>query len=165
MSNSNNSVRYLNPVDSRKSFYGKAYEYEDSFGNVVCVSYTTRVAWIDREGQAHVKGLYSATTTRHIKSFLTAHGFPFADSKDIVKRYCAQFSRELRLPFFTLSDIYSDKFRFRLQNYTQTFQKQIADFVLRQNQIAISEYKFLDLRCQVLYSDRISVLIKRMFCI
>ena len=86
---SNNSVRYLQPTDSRKSFYRKAYEYDDFDGSIVCVSYTTRVAWIDRDGQAHVKGLYSATTTRHIKSFLTAHGLPFSDSKDILKRYQA----------------------------------------------------------------------------
>ena len=88
MSN-NPEIRYLNPADSRKSFYGKAYEYNDFFGNIVCVSYTTRVAYIDREGQCHVKGLYSATTTRHIKSFLTAHGFEYSDSRDILKRYQA----------------------------------------------------------------------------
>lgn len=89
MSNSNNSIRYLKPVDSRKSFYNKAYEYTDYNGDVVLVSYTTRVAYIDNEGQCHVKGLFSATTTRHIKSFLTAHGFPYSDSRDILKRYQA----------------------------------------------------------------------------
>lgn len=87
MSN-NSEIRYLNPVDSRKSFYGKAYEYTDWNGDTVLVSYTTRVAHIDKNGECHVKGLYSATTTRHIKSFLTNHGFPYSDSQDIVKRYC-----------------------------------------------------------------------------
>ena len=90
MSNSNNEgIRYIQPHDSHKSFYGKAYEYQDSFGNTVLVSYTTRVAYIDNEGQCHVKALYSATTTRHIKAWLTDHGFPYSDSRDILKRYQA----------------------------------------------------------------------------
>ena len=80
---------YLNPVYSRKSFYNKAYEYTDSNGDIVLVSYTTRVARITPEGKCEVKGLYSATTTRHIKSFLTTHGFGYNDSKDILKRYQA----------------------------------------------------------------------------
>lgn len=80
---------YLEPVDGRKSFYNKAYEYIDGNGDVVLVSYTTRVARITSEGKCEVKGLYSATTTRHIKSFLHAHGFDYKDSNDILKRYQA----------------------------------------------------------------------------
>lgn len=80
---------YLEPIDGRKSFYNKAYEYTDGNGDVVLVSYTTRVARITPEGKCEVKGLYSATTTRHIKSFLTAHGFDYKNSKDILKRYQA----------------------------------------------------------------------------
>ena len=86
MSN-NSEVRYLAPTDSRKSFYGKAWEYTDYNGDTVCVSYGTRVARITPEGKCEVKGLYSATTTRHIKSFLTSHGFDYNDSKDILTRY------------------------------------------------------------------------------
>ena len=90
MSNYNNEgIRYIQPHDSHKSFYKKAYEYQDSFGNTVLVSYTTRVAHIDSEGCCHVKGLYSATTTRHIKAWLTDHNMPYSDSKDILKRYQA----------------------------------------------------------------------------
>ena len=90
MSNSiYNNVRYLEPVDSHKSFYGKAWEYTDYNGDTVLVSYQTRVARITPEGKCVVNGLYSATTTRHIKSFLTAHGFDYNDSKDILKRYQA----------------------------------------------------------------------------
>ena len=88
MSN-NLEVRFLNPTDSRKSFYGKAWEYDDDDGNIICVSYGTRVAQITPEGKCEVKGLYSATTTRHIKSFLEAHGFEYNDSRDILKRYQA----------------------------------------------------------------------------
>lgn len=84
---SKNEVRYLAPLDSRKSFYKKAFEYDDADGNIICVSYGTHVAKITPEGKCIVNGLYSATTTRHIKSFLTAHGFDYKDSKDILKRY------------------------------------------------------------------------------
>ena len=90
MSNSNKEgIRYIQPHDSHKSFYKKAYEYTDYNGDTVLVSYTTRVAHIDSEGCCHVKGLYSATTTRHIKAWLTDHGFEYSDSRDILKRYQA----------------------------------------------------------------------------
>lgn len=88
MSNSiYNNVREIIPNDSHKSFYGKAWEFTDYNGDIVLVSYATRVAHIDSEGRCHVKGLYSATTTRHIKAWLTDHGMPYSDSRDILKRY------------------------------------------------------------------------------
>ena len=89
MSNSNNSIRFIEPNDSHKSFYKKAYEYTDWNGDTVLVSYTTRVARITPDGRCEVKALYSATTTRHIKAWLTDHGFEYKDSKDILKRYQA----------------------------------------------------------------------------
>ncbi|MBR3229806.1 MAG: hypothetical protein IKF91_03155 [Bacilli bacterium] len=90
MSNSiYNNVREIIPNDSHKSFYGKAWEFTDYNGDTVLVSYQIRVARITSEGKYVVNGLYSATTTRHIKSFLTAHGFDYKDSKDILKRYQA----------------------------------------------------------------------------
>ena len=89
MSNSNNSIRFIEPHDSHKSFYKKAYEYTDYNGDTVLVSYTTRVARITPEGRCEVKGLYSATTTRHIKAWLASHNLPYSDSKDILKRYQA----------------------------------------------------------------------------
>ena len=87
MSN-NPEIRYIEPHDSRKSFYRKAYEYTDLNGDIVLVSYSTRVAHI-HEGQCHVNGLYSATTTRHIKAWLQDHNLPFTDSRDILARYQA----------------------------------------------------------------------------
>lgn len=89
MSNSNNSIRFIEPHDSHKSFYKKAYEYTDYNGDTVLVSYTTRVARITPEGRCEVKGLYSATTTRHIKAWLASHNLPYSDSRDILKRYQA----------------------------------------------------------------------------
>ena len=84
-----NNVRDIQPNDSRKSFYGKAWEFTDYNGDTVLVSYTTRVARITKDGKCEVRGLYSATTTRHIKAWLTEHGLPYNDSRDILKRYQA----------------------------------------------------------------------------
>lgn len=86
---SNNSIHFIEPKDSHKSFYKKAYEYTDWDGSIVLVSYTTRVARIAPDGWCEVKGLYSATTTRHIKAWLTEHGMPYSDSRDILTRYQA----------------------------------------------------------------------------
>ena len=72
--------------DSRKSFYGKAKVESDENGNKTLYSYGTKVAEI-RNGKPIVFGLYSTTTTRHIKDFLMQNGFDFKDSKDILVRY------------------------------------------------------------------------------
>lgn len=71
--------------DSRKSFYGKA-RVENENGKVVLYSYNTRVAEIEG-GKAKVFGLYSATTTRHIKDFLYQNGFKVENSKQIINDY------------------------------------------------------------------------------
>lgn len=71
--------------DSRKSFYGKARTYQDG-NKKVLVSYDTEVAYIE-DGKAHVNGLYSATTTRHIKEFLKQNGFKADNSQQIMKDY------------------------------------------------------------------------------
>ena len=90
MSNSiYNNVRNIQPHDSHKSFYGKAWEFTDYNGDIVLVSYTTRVARITPDGVCKVNGLYSATTTRHIKAWLEDHNLPFTDSRDILNRYQA----------------------------------------------------------------------------
>ena len=85
----NPDIRYIEPHNSHKSFYRKAYEYTDWNGDTVLVSYSTRVARITPEGKCEVKGLYSATTTRHIKAWLHDHNLPFTDSRDILARYQA----------------------------------------------------------------------------
>lgn len=81
------NAKELAPSDSRKSFYGKAWEYEEN-GKYYLVSYNTVVAQVSYDGECVVKGLYSATTTRHIKAFLDAHNVPYTDSRDIVAKYC-----------------------------------------------------------------------------
>jgi hypothetical protein len=61
----------LNCYDSRKSFYGKAHVLEDDAGNAYLKSYDTIVCYIDASGHFHrLWGGYSATTQRHINSFI-----------------------------------------------------------------------------------------------
>lgn len=76
----------IHPVDGRKSFYGKALEYADADG-IHLLSYGTNVANISNDGKCTVNSLHSATTTRHIKAFLSCHGFEYKDTEDILKRY------------------------------------------------------------------------------
>lgn len=78
--------KFLEPqYDTRKSFHKKAKirEYGD---RKVLQSYTTDVAEIIN-GKPIVKGLYSDTTTRHIKEFLRQSGFKADSSKQILKDY------------------------------------------------------------------------------
>jgi len=71
--------------DSRKSFYGKAIVREEN-GKKILTSYSTDVAFIEN-GKATVKGIYSETTTRHIKEFLIQNGFKADNSKQIMADY------------------------------------------------------------------------------
>jgi hypothetical protein len=71
--------------DSKKSFYNKA-EVREENGKKILRSYTTDVAEI-KDGRAYVYGLYSPTTTRHIKEFLLQNGFEAENSKQIMKSY------------------------------------------------------------------------------
>jgi hypothetical protein len=70
---------------SQKDFYGKA-KVETSDGNQTLYSYGTKVAEI-KDGKPIVYGLYSNTTTRHIKEFLLQNGFEAENSKQIMKDY------------------------------------------------------------------------------
>jgi len=71
--------------DSRKDFYGKARVIDED-GKKVLISYETRVAEIEN-GKPKVYGLYSQTTTRHIKEFLLQNGFKADNSKQIMADY------------------------------------------------------------------------------
>ena len=60
---------YLNPVDSRKSFYNKCYVEENKYGKML-YSYNTLVArYIPGRGIVRVWSGWSATTQRHINAF------------------------------------------------------------------------------------------------
>lgn len=80
---SNNTIepRY----DSRKSFYGKA-RVRDENGRKVLTSYSTDVAYIEN-GKPTVKGMYSATTSRHIKEFLKQNGYKAENNAQIMRDY------------------------------------------------------------------------------
>lgn len=83
----NPSVRKLIPKTiSQKSFGGKAIERAEN-GKIILKSYATDVAYIDENGKAHVKGLYSDTTKRHIFEFLKQHGFKAESSAQILADY------------------------------------------------------------------------------
>lgn len=82
---------FLNPrFDSRKSFYKKAKVRLGAPGEVILTSYQTDVAKISN-GKAIVRGLYSPTTTRHIKEFLKQQGKKAETSKQILRDYGGNF--------------------------------------------------------------------------
>ena len=65
----------LNPTNSQKSFYGKAIVGIDSTGTKILYSYGTKVCSIDNNGTFHRHwGGYSATTMKHINSFIDTYG-------------------------------------------------------------------------------------------
>ena len=63
------------PMDSRKSFYGKAKVQELDDGSKVLLSYGTPVCRLSPSGRVfRTWGGYSATTMRHVNSFLDENG-------------------------------------------------------------------------------------------
>ena len=77
---------------NNKSFYGKA-KVEVSDGKQTLYSYGTKVAEIEN-GKARVYGTYSQTTLRHIKEFLLQNSFKAENSKQIMKDYGSDKSKE-----------------------------------------------------------------------
>lgn len=64
----------LNPMNGRKSFYGKAKVIEKDNGDIELQSYDTIVARI-RDGKfERLWSGYSATTMNHINSFIDTYG-------------------------------------------------------------------------------------------
>ena len=67
----------LIPTDGRKSFYGKAVVIEKDNGETVLQSYDTFVCKITKSGEfVRLWSGYSATTMRHVNSFLQRFGIP-----------------------------------------------------------------------------------------
>lgn len=76
----------LKPViDSRKSFYKKAYTVTEN-DTITLLSYDTEVAEI-RDGKAKIFDTYSVTTLRHIKDFLYQNGFKIGTKKELEEWY------------------------------------------------------------------------------
>lgn len=68
------NITALNPVDGRKSFYGKAQVGRRENGNLVLLSYGTEVA--EKVGDTIIRlwGGMTATTRRHVAAFLDLVG-------------------------------------------------------------------------------------------
>ena len=76
----------LKPViDSRKSFYKKAYVITEN-DTITLLSYDTEVAEI-KDGKAKIFDTYSVTTLRHIKDFLHQNGFKIGAKKELMEWY------------------------------------------------------------------------------
>lgn len=79
----------LVPTDGRASFYGKAKVIKDDDSkDEKLYSYNTLVAEL-KDGKPIVYDTYSATTLRHIKAWLTQHGFKADSAKQIMQDYGA----------------------------------------------------------------------------
>lgn len=72
--------------DKAASFYGKA-QVRDNKGDLELISYDTRVVILYADGHARVHGMYSQTTTRHIKEFLKQNGVKAENTKQILADY------------------------------------------------------------------------------
>jgi len=75
--------------DSRNQFYGKAKVRQEGKKRIL-KSYDTDVASIEN-GKVKVKGMFSLTTTRHIKEFLKQQGIKADTGKQILKDYGDDF--------------------------------------------------------------------------
>lgn len=65
----------LEPIDNRKSFYGKCKVIEMEDGTKILKSYNTYVCKIDPDGTFHrTWAYYSFTTMRHINAFIDYYG-------------------------------------------------------------------------------------------
>ena len=73
--NSTIQIYELPCYDNRKSFYGKAHVKVQNDGSAILQSYNTDVCQIDANGTVtRLWGGYSATTMRHVNSFLEHFG-------------------------------------------------------------------------------------------
>lgn len=69
------NILTLMPVDSHKSFYGKAHVIMHDNGDKTLISYNTAVLRLTASGKLERLWYgYSATTMRHINSFLKTFG-------------------------------------------------------------------------------------------
>lgn len=77
MKNAATKIYDLPCLDSRKSFYGKTKVIEEANGETVLQSYNTKVCKVTPSGEfVRMWSGESATTMRHINSFLQFLGMP-----------------------------------------------------------------------------------------
>ena len=83
----------LYPVDSRKDFYSKC-RVETEKGNSNLISYTTKVVQYNHQtGIMSINGWYSATTARHINSFLDYFQFSTMTKREMMDTAGVPFTR------------------------------------------------------------------------
>jgi hypothetical protein len=72
----------LSPVDNRKSFYNKAYVLYMADGSKVLESYGTKVCRVTADSSVQrLWNGYSATTMRHVNSFMASCNLPYGGKK------------------------------------------------------------------------------------
>ena len=93
----------LEPVDGRKSFYGKAKAIRR--GDITQLqSYDTIVAEYDHNSrEMNIDDWYSATTQRHINSFLNLFGYPTMSKSEIMEMRGKKFAKggSVKTKYFT----------------------------------------------------------------
>ena len=93
----------LEPVDGRKSFYGKAKAIRR--GDITQLqSYDTIVAEYDHNSrEMNIDDWYSATTQRHINSFLNKFGYPTMSKSEIMEMRGKKFAKggSVKTKYFT----------------------------------------------------------------
>ena len=73
----------LKPGNNQKSFYGKAIVIETETGYKLLKSYETFVCMLDPENKfIRLWGGYSATTSKHVNSFLNLYGLCGLNKKE-----------------------------------------------------------------------------------
>ena len=72
----------LQPVDGRKSFYGKAKVFQLDDGTVILKSYDIFVCRIKENRLLRTWNGYSATTMRHVNAFAAAFNLPAISKKE-----------------------------------------------------------------------------------
>ena len=66
---------YLAPIDGRKSFYGKCFAVGNVDIGYTLMSYGTPIMWSDGFQFVRLWNGYSATTMRHVNSFVNWCGY------------------------------------------------------------------------------------------
>ncbi len=71
----------MNKIKGHES--AQARIYTDDIGTTALISYTTTVVVVDAEGWISVRGLYSATTRKHIGWFMRMFGETYQFAKQL----------------------------------------------------------------------------------
>ena len=69
--------------------YAQATIRKHDDGTIILISYTTPVAYIEADGRLYIRGLYSATTRKHIGAFVREYAqLDYQTAKRIYEMGC-----------------------------------------------------------------------------